>query len=104
MCGAEATNQGLCHRRGDRAARQARCQASRQRQNAHGGYAPLQEEFATKPLPAERTRIVAEIPQGAGAETSRIENGASRHPAVRLQLPVLNTENTKNPRIFTEIK
>ena len=102
MCGAGETNQGLCHRRGDRAARQAGCPAAWQRQNSHGGGAWLQDELATKRDSAEETRIVAEIPQGAGAQTSRVENGASCHPAVRLQLLVLNTENTKNPRIFTE--
>src|SRR4051812_22804086 len=72
------------------------------RQDSHGGYALLQEEFATKPLPAEKTRIVAKIPQGARMETGRIETDASCHPTVRLRLPIFNTENTKNPRSFTE--
>jgi len=30
------------------------------------------------------------------------ESGASCRPAVRLRLLILNTENTKNPRSFTE--
>jgi hypothetical protein len=92
----------LCHQHGARVARQARCPALWQRQDSHGGYALLQEEFAIKPLPAEKTRIVAKIPQGAGVETGRIETDASCHPTVRLRLPIFNTENTKNPRRITE--